>query len=270
MEQLSGLGKTGRERLSAVLRRSKGTISVAEAADILKTSDSAAAKMLALWSKKGWLSRFKRGLYVPVPLASRTASIPLEEPWIVAERLYEPCYIGGWSAAVYWDLSEQIFRTVVVMTTRRPRIRNPKVKDTDFLVRTVSDKAMFGLKPVWRGQVKVNVSDPARTILDMLIDPQLGGGIRTVMDIFKNYIAAKDKNLDLLIAYADRIGNGAVFKRLGFILEMVSPEAQKTLEQCRARLTKGNSKLDPTIPSKRLITRWRLWAPDKVGKGDSH
>jgi len=33
---------------------------------------------------------------------------------------------------------------------------------------------MFGLKSVWRGQVKVSVSDSTRTILDMLNDPRLG------------------------------------------------------------------------------------------------
>jgi len=44
MEQLSGLGKKDRERLSAVLRGSKGTITVRETASILKTTDSVAAK----------------------------------------------------------------------------------------------------------------------------------------------------------------------------------------------------------------------------------
>jgi len=266
MEKLGGLGKIDRERLSAVLRGSKGTISVSEAAGILKTSDTVASKMLALWAKKGWLSRVRRGLYIPVPLDSRTASVPLEDPWIVAERLYSPCYIGGWSAAVYWDLSEQIFRTVFVMTTQRPRVRKPTVKGTDFLVRTVSSKALFGLKPVWRGQVKVNVSDPTRTMLDMLSDPPLGGGIRTVVDMFRNYAASKEKDLGLLIAYAERLGNGAVFKRLGFILELLSLGDQKTLGQCRERLTTGNSKLDPSIPANRLITRWRLWVPEKWAK----
>jgi len=263
MEQLAGLGKIDRERLSAILRGSKGTISVREAASILKTSDSVAAKMLARWTARGWLSRVRRGLYVPVPLDSKTANVPLEDPWIVAQRLYSPCYIGGWSAAEYWDLSEQVFRPVVVMTTQRPRVRKTTIKGADFLMRTVSSKALFGLKPVWRGQVKVNVSDPTRTILDMLSDPQLGGGIRTVVDMFKNYLSSKAKDLDTLLEYASRLGNGTVFKRLGFILELVSPGDQKTQGQCRERLTRGNSKLDPSLPEERLITRWRLWVPKK-------
>jgi type III restriction enzyme len=51
----------------------------------------------------------------------------------------------------------------------------------------------------------------------MLSDPRLGGGIRTVVDMFRTYVDSKEKDLDSLIKYADRLGNGAVFKRLGFI-----------------------------------------------------
>jgi predicted transcriptional regulator of viral defense system len=63
----------------------------------------------------------------------------------------------------------------------------PKIKGTGFMLRTVAEKAMFGLKPVWRGEVKNPVSDPTRTILDMLSDPVFGGGIRSVKDMFIHY-----------------------------------------------------------------------------------
>ena len=43
------------------------------------------------------MSRVRRGLYVSVPLESRTADVPLEDPWLIAERLFAPCYIGGWA-----------------------------------------------------------------------------------------------------------------------------------------------------------------------------
>ena len=52
------------------------------------------------------------------------------------------------------------------------------VKGTSFILRSVGSKAMFGLKPIWRGRVRVQVSDPARTVIDMLSDPSLAGGIR--------------------------------------------------------------------------------------------
>ncbi|MBW2108976.1 MAG: type IV toxin-antitoxin system AbiEi family antitoxin domain-containing protein [Deltaproteobacteria bacterium] len=261
MKKLEGLGSTDRERIGAIIRGTKGTVSVEDAGKILGISSTEAAKMLARWAKKGWFSRIRRGLYVPIPLESKTADMVLEDPWLVAERLYAPCYIGGWSAAEYWGLTEQIFRTVVVMTKQKPRDRRPTIKGTDFFLRTVSEKAMFGLKSVWRGQVKVSVSDPTRTILDMLDDPALGGGIRSASDMFKNYLRSENTNLDLLIDYAQRLGNGAVFKRLGFLLERFAPEYPDQIARCRSMLTAGNAKLDPTLSSDRLITRWRIWVP---------
>ncbi|MDP3013297.1 MAG: type IV toxin-antitoxin system AbiEi family antitoxin domain-containing protein [Candidatus Subteraquimicrobiales bacterium] len=262
MKSVSGLGKEDRKRLSAIFRETKGTISVKDAAGILKVTSTDAAKMLSRWANKGWLSRVRRGLYISVPLESRTTDIPLEDPWVIADRLYSPCYIGGWSAAEYWDLTEQIFRTVVVLTTQKPRDRAPVIKGTGFMLRTISEKALFGTKPVWRGQVKVSVSDPSRTILDMLNDPKLGGGIRSTADMFSNYLKSENRNIEQVIEYAKRLDNGAVFKRLGFLLERFAPDQTSAINECRSRLTKGYVKLDLALKADRLITRWRLWVPE--------
>ncbi|MCJ7771598.1 MAG: type IV toxin-antitoxin system AbiEi family antitoxin domain-containing protein [Desulfobacterales bacterium] len=262
MNKLSGIGKKERRQLSEVLRQTKGIISVSEATDILKTDRSSAAKMLARWTEKGWLSRIRRGLYVAVPLESRIADIPLEEPWIFAEYLYSPCYIGGWTAAEYWGLTEQIFRTIVVLTTSKPRDRAPEIKNIKYMVRTIQKNAMFGLKPVWKGEVKMLVSDPTRTLIDMLNDPSLGGGIRPTADVFRSYIKSQYLDMKLLIDYANKMRNGAVFKRLGFILERMFPTEQKTISECQKAITKGNAKLDPKLPADRLITKWKLWIPN--------
>ncbi len=261
MANLTGIGKTDRERIAAIIRGTKGTVSVGDTTKILGVTPTDAAKMLSRWTKKGWMSRVRQGLYIPVPLESRTADVPLEDPWLVADRLFSPCYIGGWSAAEYFDLTEQIFSTVVVMTVQKPRNRRLDIKDTTFLLRTVSEKAMFGLKPVWRGQVKVSVSDPTRTILDMLVAPVFGGGIRSVTDMLENYLSSENKNLEQLIEYGERLGNGAVFKRLGFLLERKAPDEANAIENCYKQLTAGNAKLDPKLNNIRLITRWRLWVP---------
>jgi predicted transcriptional regulator of viral defense system len=217
--------------------------------------------VLSRWMQQGWVSRVRRGLYIPVPLEALSTDVVLDDPWIVAERLFSPCYIGGWSAAEYWELTEQIFRTIVVMTTLKPRNRKPVIKGSSFLVRTIPEKALFGMSAVWRGRVKVNVSDPTRTALDMLNDPALGGGLRPVADVFRNYLNSKNKDTSLLIQYADNLGNGAVFKRLGFLASRFAPAEEDLISACRSRLTKGNVKIDPAMPADRLITAWRLWIP---------
>lgn len=258
---VSGLGKKSRGELAEILRRSKGTISAQQVVEFLGLPADKAAKRLARWASKGWLSRIRQGLYVPVPLESSTADVPLDDPWIIAERLFSPCYISGWSAAEYWGLTEQIFRTIVVLTLRKPRDRRPKIRDVEFLVRTISEKAFFGTTPVWRERVKMNVADPSRMMVDMLADPALGGGLRPTVDVLRSYFGSEKRNDKLLIEYGDRLGNGAVFKRLGFLSQRLLPDDKELTAACRSRLTKGNAKLDPALSDDRLVSAWRLWVP---------
>lgn len=264
---LAGIGKVGRAQLASVIRGTRGIISVSEAAAILGVSRIAASKTLARWTSNGWLSRVRRGLYVTVPLESRSADPVLEEPWIIAERLYSPCYIGGWSAAEHWDLTEQIFYTIIVMTTRKQRSREPVIKGQRFMLRTMQEKALFGLKPAWCGQVKVFVSDPSRTVLDMLNDPLLGGGARPTENVLADYLRPEVRDLPRLIDYAKRLGNGAVFKRLGFFLERMAPGEREAIAACRENMSGGTARLVPSYPADRLVTRWRLWVPDSWKEG---
>src|SRR5512138_778465 len=105
----SGLSATSREQLSRLLRESPSVVTASDAASTLGMTRAAAARKLAAWSRAGWLARVRRGAYVPVPIESASADVALEDPWSVATAMYAPCYIGGWSAAEHWGLTEQIF-----------------------------------------------------------------------------------------------------------------------------------------------------------------
>ena len=258
-----GIGKLDRERITRLIRETKHTISIDEAAAILSITKSHAAKLLSHWAKKGWMSRIKRGLYIHIPLESDTPDIQLEDPWIIAEKIYSPCYIAGWSAGAYWGLTEQIFRTIVVFTNQKPKNRVISIKGTNFLLHTISEKSLFGLKTIWRGQILVHISDPTRTILDFLANPTFGGGMRHSADMLKEYIKSEHKNLDLLINYAKLLNNKAVFKRLGFLLEQYAPKELAAINMCKEQITISKTKLDPEQRKNgKLITRWRLWVPE--------
>ena len=48
-----------------------------------------------------------------------------------------------------------------------------------------------------------------------------------------NYVKSENRDLDLLIDYVDRLDNGGVFKRMGFLLERLVPEEQEVIDACR-------------------------------------
>ena len=252
----------GRNRLSAVLRKAGNVITVDDATAALGIERAAAAKMLARWKKQGWLSRVRRGLYAPVPLTAMPADQVIEDPWMLVHELYSPGYVGGASAAHHWDLTEQLFRTVFVYTARPVRRTRQTVQTTPFVVRHIPSKKLFGTRTLWRGRVKIQVSDLHRTLIDMLDDPAVGGGIRHVADCLRVYFGRADAAPETLIAYGDRLGNGAIFKRLGFLAERAAAPAS-LVAACAARLTKGNVKLDPALAAPRLLRRWRLWVPER-------
>jgi predicted transcriptional regulator of viral defense system len=259
---LSGLGKASRAQLATVLRKSAGVVTPALAAEALSLSRVEAAKLLSRWSGQGWMQRVRQGMYIPVALESDRADSSPEDAWTIAEVAFAPCFISGWSAAEHWGLTEQVFRTVLVSTSRRLRDRKPKVGGFAFRLRTVGETQFFGLKTVWRGRMRVNVSDPSRTIVDLLSDPALGGGLQSSVDMFQNYLDSKEfRNIGQLVSYAEAMGVGAVFKRLGYLLERFAPKEREAIARCARLRTQGNAKLDPSQSAKRLVTAWRLWLP---------
>ena len=105
-----------------------------------------------------------------------------------------------------------------------------------------------------------------RTIIDMLDDPALGGGIQHVTECLSAYFARPIRDDERLIEYAERLGNGAVFKRLGFLAER-EQQGNSLAERCLARLSSGIAKLDPALDCPRLIAKWHLRIPHTWAKG---
>ena len=241
----------------AVLETAGDVVTIEDAAQTLNLSRTEASKLLSRWTKQRWLRRVGAGIYVPAQIEMLDLEQVVQDPWVLVPALFNPAYIGGYTAAEHWDLTEQTFRDIAVFTSRRFRAKSLRRQGAVFTFFPVPSTQIFGTRFVWRGQTRIAVSDINRTIIDMLNNPAAGGGIQHVADCFEQYIRHRDSNPDKLIAYADRIGNGAIFKRLGFLAE-ISRGANELVAACRTRLTKGNALLDPRLDCPRLITRWRL------------
>ena len=250
-----------RKRLSSLVRGTRDVIRVSDAAEILSLDRAAAAKTLARWAAQGWLRRAGHGVYVPASLDSLESEHVLEDPWVLVPALFAQCYVGGRTAAEHWDLTEQLFNDVVVFTTKAVRSRSHQHHGTNFTLKHIAPDRIFGTKTLWRVHTRVQISDVHRTIVDLLDDPAIGGGIQHVADCLSSYLRRADRSDNQLIAYAEKLGNGAVFKRLGYLCEGVAG-SEALLEACRARLTTGNAKLDPALDSPKLVSRWRVWIPN--------
>jgi len=254
-----GISRAHRELLSKLHRECSSPFYVGDAAKALNVPRLRAARLLAHWASRGWLSRIRRGVYITVPLDAVNPSEWKEDPGVVAHSLYSPCYIGGWTAAEHWGLTEQIFSDTVVFTASNVRTRTPIIKGMKYLITVIPEGKLFGLRSVWRENTRISVSDPARTIADMLDNPRFGGGIKHVAEMIAEFFDGEHRNDDKLIEYVRSLGNRTICKRLGFILEHMSIDAPSILPFCAENISAGYSKLDPTVRTRgRLVRKWNL------------
>ncbi|GMV04417.1 MAG: hypothetical protein AMXMBFR53_06980 [Gemmatimonadota bacterium] len=216
--------------------------------------------MMARWAEQGWLRRVRRGLYLAVPVDAEHPELWSEDALVLASVVWDPCYVTGWTAGNYWSLTEQVFQTVVVRTTNRVRDPDQTLLDHRYLVGKVAPRRLtWGLKKVWFRDKAVAIADEARVIVDVLDDPSIGGGIRHCADMLATYLLQHSDAE--LIRYGEMLGNGAVFKRLGFLCEHLRLTGPSFLESCERRLTTGYAVLDPAgEPGERRDTRWRVVA----------
>ena len=246
-QRAAGITEANRGRLTLLHIKCHGPFTVEDAVEVLGMTVEHTRRFLAYLASRGWLSRVQSGVYTVVPLDATHPSDWREDPWIIAASIFTPCYIGGWSACEYWGLTEQIFREIRVITARQVRNRHPVIQGTQLQVTVRSTPLLFGTTVVWRRDVQVNVSDPSRTVVDLLDDPSLGGGARQVAEVIQAYFNSDLRDEILLKGYIERLGNRTIYKRLGYYIETLALDLPALLAVCKQMISKGDTVLDPTI-----------------------
>lgn len=75
--------------------------------------------------KKGRIIKLNKEKYFLVPIKA-TSGKWTDHPFIIVDEIMngKGYYIGGWSAANYWQLTEQVPMRIDVYTTKKPRKMN--------------------------------------------------------------------------------------------------------------------------------------------------
>jgi len=253
----SSITKSSRDLLARLFGRGRKFVSVGIAAKELGIGPNETAKQMSRWAAAGWLRRIRRGTYMLVPVEVELRKSWTEDPLLLAAEVWSPCFFTGWTSASHWHLTDQIFRTTIVRTSKRVRARKARIHDHDYMLGHVGVGDFWGLEKVWSGDRRINFADPARTVVDILDETRIGGGIRHAAEIVEAYLDGGD--VPKLLEYAERLGNRTVFKRLGYIVESLALTAPGLVARCRSRLSTGFPALDPLgPPGGRISTAWRL------------
>jgi len=247
-------------RIEAVFLAKAGvhpTFSLAMARQILgHRKDDPTPQFLERLQSKGWIKRIRRGRFAVIPLSSGEDRSPQLHEFVVAMELVSPALIAYWSALNHYGMTEQLPRTVFVATDHPVRRQPGDVLGVTYKIVSLKPEKIFGVVKDWIGEIPFRVTDREKTIIDGLDLPQYVGGVSEITKA----LAVSWKTLDekKLRKYAAKIGNSAVVKRLGLILETLG---LGDIEALRTETTRapGFSALDPTLPKHgKYNRRWGL------------
>lgn len=240
---------------------SGGVITLGAAASALGSSRFETSRRMSALVGRGWLSRVRRGVYSIRPLdAAPGTALADEDPWIIAARVFEPCYIGGWTAAGYWGLTEQLYRATMVVTERRIRRADVTIGSSVYHVARESHKRSNGLSHVWRNNSRLLVSSVERTIVDACAHPGWVGGGGQLIAIFRSAVDDARITAESMLSVVTEAPTGAALGRLAVLVDRYWPSAIDVTAYVAEHRGTGYVRFDPDVKDNgSLNTRWGVW-----------
>lgn len=215
----------------------------------------------------GVATRLKPGLFILVPSELGHERDYLGNPYLVAREIVGgPDYYISHASAM--DIHQMVTQPqLVVYTTTIQAIRPRFVLGTEFRFVRCKRGNIFGTIDHWVTKTgKARVSDLERTIIDGLKQSEYCGGFSEVAKGF--WMRKDDIDPEKLLEYALRLDIGAVYRRLGYLLELFKLDSPEEIKALRQKLTQSYAILDPILPNEGKFTaRWRLRlnvAPEEI------
>jgi len=248
IEQSQNIRQGLSTRESRLLARLAGAghqiISVDDIETTLEVPPNTAREIASRLTEKGWLDRLFPGTYLIVPLTAGEEAVYTTHEYLIAAHVAEPMYIGYYSALSHHGLTEQVPRTVYVVTPTRAQSR--EIHGVPYRVTTVTERKFFGFEPTSIEGTTVQVSDLEKTLVDCADHPEFCGGLRELATAMRT---ADERGCDWVTVgeYLERFNNGAATKRIVYLADQLGIDLPAR-EELVASFTSGYSPLDPTRP----------------------
>lgn len=257
-QQLKTTGPRLAFLISELYARQKTIFSNQDVKTITGLSPKATRGLTIRLVERGLATRLKPGLFILVPAELGHERNYLGDPYVVAAEI-----VGGSSYFISHASAMDIHQMVtqpqfVVYTTTTQSIRPRSILGTEFRFVRCKPNHFFGTMDHWATKTrKIKVSDLERTVIDGLRQSEYCGGFSEVAKGF--WIRRQDMDVKKLVEYALMLDIGAVYRRLGYLLELFETKEEDQLELLRKKLTASYVLLDSLLPAEgNFIARWRL------------
>ena len=244
--------------VAELYERQKTIFSNQDVEAITGLSHSSARGLANRLVARGLATRLKAGLFILVPAELGYERDYLGDPYVVAAEI-----AGGKDYFISHSSAMDIHQMVtqpqfVVYATTTQSVRPHFVLGTEFRFVRCKPEHFFGAMDHWATKTrKIRVSDLERTIIDGLRQSEYCGGFSEVAKGF--WMRRQDMDVKKLVEYALMLDIGALYRRLGYLLELFEMKETDQLELLRKKLTATYVLLDPMLPTEGKFTaRWRL------------
>jgi len=245
--------------LSYFLERERKCFAIEEVYAIYtKAKKGAVRELLSDMNRRGLLSRIKDGTYLIVPLG-KDKNTYLPEWHLLTDCLVKNAdyYIGYYSALQVHNLITQPSLKEQIVVSKQQWPSSIQVVNVDFQFIYHNKNHFFGAKKIWINSFdKVICSDLEKTIIDCLFKPDYAGGI---VEIAKAIFESRDKiNYEQLLNYAIKFKSQAVYKRLGYLLELLSIQTT-IIDSLISLISNSYTVLDTELPKEgKRLSRWKI------------
>lgn len=210
------------------------------------------------------LERIGAGRYLVRPLRSLPRATVASAPVQAAVLLQgEPYYLGGLWALTLHRLTEQQYVSVLDAFVAR-RHGSRRLGGARLVFHRVSAERLgYGRVVTDLEGMSVQLSDPERTLIDLLDFPALAGGVSEALRMVKQTLPRVDRAK--LVEYAARGARSSTSQRLGALLERAGTAPRRLAELHRRVLkTKSVLSMDPGAPRRGPFNRrWSVIENDR-------
>ncbi len=168
------------------------------------------------WQQKGYIQKVVSDFYVFADTEPDDALLRT-----IASRIYQPSYIGLQSALSYYSfIPEAVFQTISITTHRNTLITT---RLGDFRYRSVKKGLFFGYNTIELEGGSFFISDPEKTVLDMLYFTP-GSDRRAVLEGLRLNVGELRASVDMdkLNRYLGLFDSRKMNKAADHVMEMIN------------------------------------------------
>jgi predicted transcriptional regulator of viral defense system len=254
--KMTGISPKETELIATISEKGLSIFTLEDAVRLLNDNKRSVSRLVSSLVRKRKLQRIEKAKYLLIPPMAWKRGEFSEQGAVIATQLIEPYYLSYWTALDIYGWTEQPSQTIFIATTKQKA--SLKVQGMTFKFVRLKPKRFFGYRERWNGPHKVTVADMEKTIVDCLDQPRYCGEI---VEAVKGIWNGRDEiDFSKTLTYAVRMNNGAIIKRLGYImetLEILTPEFRNKLV---SRISRGFVNLDPGGPKtqSKLVPEWQI------------